>query len=130
MGVVPRAIAVEFFPLHQVALAAVCLDQPVNVVHASATALGALNTEHAELAFNVAKERDRPSSCSFAVAQGVVQPQLLSTSLHQSRGISSGGRSGSEQPISVSAINGNNILMPQVTGFGAGLREPEEMCAG
>jgi hypothetical protein len=54
----------------------------------------------------------------------------LPISLHQSRGISIGGRSGSEQPISVRVMNQSNILMAHVTGVGTGLREPDEMCAG
>jgi hypothetical protein len=38
----------------------VFLDQPVNVIHASATALGALNTEHVELALDVTKDEISP----------------------------------------------------------------------
>src|SRR5437870_1222845 len=41
---------------------------------------------------------------------GLNQAQLLSTSLHQSRGISNGGRSGSEQPINVSIMKQSNIF--------------------
>jgi hypothetical protein len=51
---------------------------------------------------------------------GKDEEHCLSTSLHQSRGISSGGRSGSEQPISVSVINQSNIFMLHVTVLGAG----------
>jgi hypothetical protein len=40
------AVAVEqFLPFHHVAFAAVFLDQPVKVIHASAAAFGALDTE-------------------------------------------------------------------------------------
>jgi hypothetical protein len=40
------AVAVELLPpFHHVAFAAVFLDQPVNVIHASAAAFGALDTE-------------------------------------------------------------------------------------
>jgi hypothetical protein len=44
--VAPGAITVELLPpFHHVAFAAVFLDQPVNVIHASAAAFGALDTE-------------------------------------------------------------------------------------
>jgi hypothetical protein len=59
--IAPRAVPVKLFlPLHQVCLAAIFLDQPVNVIHASATALSALNTEHVELALDVSKDEISP----------------------------------------------------------------------
>ena len=55
------AIAVELLPpFHHVAFAAVFLDQPVNVIHAPAIALGAFDAKHVELAFNVAEDEVGP----------------------------------------------------------------------
>jgi hypothetical protein len=53
-------LGILFPPPHHVCLAAVFLDQPVNVIHASATARGALNTEHVELALDVTKDEISP----------------------------------------------------------------------
>jgi hypothetical protein len=59
--IAPRAIAVKlFFPLRQIALTAVFLHQPVNVIHASAAALGTFDAEHVELALKVAEDEITP----------------------------------------------------------------------
>src|SRR5262245_40185092 len=56
-GIPLRAIAVEHFaPDHQVALAAVLLDQLSHAVAALAVALGALDAQHVELALNIAED--------------------------------------------------------------------------
>jgi hypothetical protein len=56
-----QAISVEHFPpFHQVAIAAVFLDQLVDVIAALAVALGALDAEHVELAFDVAEDEMGP----------------------------------------------------------------------
>src|SRR5262245_34411143 len=56
-GIPLRAIAVEHFaPDHQVALAAVLLDQLSHAVAALAVALGALDAQHIELALNIAED--------------------------------------------------------------------------
>jgi hypothetical protein len=65
------AIAVELFlPLLHVALAAVSLDQPVKVIHASATAFRALDTKHVELALDVTE--DEIVAVHGATSDGVV----------------------------------------------------------
>jgi hypothetical protein len=53
----PGTVSVQHLaPHHQVSLATVLLDQLVDVVAALAVALGALDEEHVELAFDVAED--------------------------------------------------------------------------
>jgi hypothetical protein len=52
-----RAISVEHFPpFHQVAHAAVLLDQLVDVIAALAVALGAFDAKHVELVLDVTED--------------------------------------------------------------------------
>jgi hypothetical protein len=52
-----RAIPVELlFPLHHICLAAIFLDEPADAVATFAGAFGALDTEHIELALDVAED--------------------------------------------------------------------------
>jgi hypothetical protein len=63
MRVTPRTVSVKLFlPLHHVCLAAVFLDQPVDVVQASAAALGTFDAEHVELAFKVTEDEKGPGA--------------------------------------------------------------------
>jgi hypothetical protein len=51
------AIAVKLLlRFHQIAPTAVFLDQPVDVIHASAAALGTFDAEHVELAIDVTED--------------------------------------------------------------------------
>jgi len=56
-----RAVAVELlFPFHQIALAAVFLDQPVDGVAGLAVAFGAHDAKHVELTLDVAEDEIGP----------------------------------------------------------------------
>jgi hypothetical protein len=59
--VTPRTVAVELlFPFHQIALAAIFLDEFMDVIAALAGALGAFDVEHVELARDIAKDEIGP----------------------------------------------------------------------
>jgi hypothetical protein len=67
-GVTLRAISVEHFPpFHHVAIAAVFLDHPLDVIAALAVALGAFDAEHVELAFDVRLEWFPPFPKYFVI---------------------------------------------------------------
>jgi hypothetical protein len=58
MCIALRAVSVEHFPpFHDVTVAAVLLDQLVDVIAAFAVALGAFDTKHVELALDVAEDQ-------------------------------------------------------------------------
>jgi hypothetical protein len=62
----------QFFPFHHVAFAAVFLDQPVKVIHASAAAFGALDTEHVELALDVTEDEIVAGHCAKTPSHATV----------------------------------------------------------
>jgi hypothetical protein len=73
--IAPRAVAVEqLLPFHHVAFAAVFLDQPVNVIHASAAAFGAFDTEHVKLALDVTEYEIVAGHCAKTPSHAIAEP--------------------------------------------------------